>query len=256
MRSSTPSSRRTRTGRAREGGPGAGRARRMTRQLAVNVGACALLLIQYLLGMVVNVYVVLPGRHPGAGANDYASGAAAGLGWVVADGPAWAAAHAAFGMALAAAALAAVALAWRRGGTGQSGFGRRRPRDHRGGVQRGQLRQLRACLQLNDHGRALGTGAGLLHRRSDTRHAGVVSTHTVHRASLQRNHNSRCSPRLDDYVPRGGIHVAHQAGPDHHHHGGGSGSTGSRARRQPRRGRRRDIARCTGVIDDGEDKFG
>lgn len=82
----------------------------MTRQLAVNVGACALLLIQYLLGMVVNVYVVLPGRHPGTGANDFASGAAAGLGWVVADGPAWAAAHAAFGMALAAG-LWALALA-------------------------------------------------------------------------------------------------------------------------------------------------
>jgi hypothetical protein len=90
----------------------------MIRQLAVNLGACALLLVQYLLGMVVNVYVVLPGWHPGAGAGDYFSGAAAGLAWVVADGPAWAAAHAAFGMALAAAALAAVALAWRRGGTG------------------------------------------------------------------------------------------------------------------------------------------
>ena len=37
------------------------------RLLAVNVTACVLLLIQYLLGMVVNVYVVLPGRHPGAG---------------------------------------------------------------------------------------------------------------------------------------------------------------------------------------------
>ncbi len=86
----------------------------MTRQLAVNLGACALLLIQYLLGMVVNVYVVLPGRHPGAGAGDYFSGAPAGLSWLIADGPAWAAAHAAFGMALAAAALAAVALAWRR----------------------------------------------------------------------------------------------------------------------------------------------
>jgi hypothetical protein len=33
-------------------------------QLAVNVGACALLLIQYLLDMAVNVYVVLPSRHP------------------------------------------------------------------------------------------------------------------------------------------------------------------------------------------------
>jgi hypothetical protein len=81
----------------------------MTRQVAVNMGACAVPLIQYLLGMIVNVYVVQPSRHPGAGA---------GLAWVVTDGPAWAAAHAACGMALAAAALAAVALAWRRGGTG------------------------------------------------------------------------------------------------------------------------------------------
>ena len=89
----------------------------MIRQLTVNLGACALLLIQYLLGMVVNVYVVLPGRHPGAGAGDYFSGAVAGLAWLIADGPAWAAAHAAFGMALAAAALAAVAVAWRRGST-------------------------------------------------------------------------------------------------------------------------------------------
>jgi hypothetical protein len=40
--------------------------------------------------------------HPGAGARNYFSGAATGLAWVVADGPAWAAAHAAFGMALAA----------------------------------------------------------------------------------------------------------------------------------------------------------
>ena len=87
----------------------------MTRQLAVNLGACALLLIQYLLGMAVNVYVVLPGRHPGAGAGDYFSGAAAGLAWVISDGPAWAAAHAAFGMALAAAALGAVALGERPG---------------------------------------------------------------------------------------------------------------------------------------------
>jgi hypothetical protein len=89
----------------------------MTRQLAVNLGACALLLIQYLLGMVVNVYVILPGKHPGAGAGGYFSGAATGLAWLITDGPGWAAAHAAFGMALAAAALAAVALAWRTGGT-------------------------------------------------------------------------------------------------------------------------------------------
>ena len=63
--------------------------------------------------MVVNVYVVLPARHPGAGAGDFFSGAAAGLGWLVADGPAWAAAHAAFGMALACYLTGAI-LAVRR----------------------------------------------------------------------------------------------------------------------------------------------
>jgi hypothetical protein len=86
------------------------------RQLAVNLGACALLLIQYLLGMVVNVYVVLPGRHPGAGAGNYFSGGADGLAWLISDGPGWAAAHAALGMALAVAALAAVVVTWRAGG--------------------------------------------------------------------------------------------------------------------------------------------
>ncbi len=88
----------------------------MKRVFAVDLAACALLLIQYLLGMVVNVFIVLPVRHPGAGAGNYFSGAVSGLGWVVSDGPGWAAAHAAFGMALAAAAIASVVLIWGRGG--------------------------------------------------------------------------------------------------------------------------------------------
>ena len=36
------------------------------RLVAVNVVACILLLVQYLLGMAVNLYVILPARHPGA----------------------------------------------------------------------------------------------------------------------------------------------------------------------------------------------
>jgi hypothetical protein len=86
----------------------------MNRGLAVNLAACLLLFIQYLLGMVVNVYVVLPVRHPGANAANYISGSAAGLGWLISSGPAWAAAHAAFGMALVVAAFAAIALTWRK----------------------------------------------------------------------------------------------------------------------------------------------
>ena len=87
----------------------------MKRVLAVDLAACFLLLAQYLLGMVVNVFVVLPGRHPGANAADYFSGAASGVAWVVADGPAWAAAHAAFGLALVVAAIVGVALTWGKG---------------------------------------------------------------------------------------------------------------------------------------------
>jgi hypothetical protein len=89
----------------------------MTRQATINLAACVLLLVQYLLGMVVNLYVDLPDHHPGAGASDYFSGAAAGLAWLISNGPAWASAHAALGMALATLALAAMVLAWRRSGT-------------------------------------------------------------------------------------------------------------------------------------------
>jgi hypothetical protein len=84
------------------------------RVMVVNVAACVLLLIQFLLGMVVNLYVTLPSQHPGAGAGNYFGGAASGLVWAISDGPAWAAAHAAFGLALVLAALAGLALTWRQ----------------------------------------------------------------------------------------------------------------------------------------------
>jgi len=84
------------------------------RLLAVNFAACLLLLVQYLLGIAVNLYVTLPGRHPGAGASNYFAGLASGLAWVIPDGPAWAAAHAAFGLALVLAAFAAIALTRRQ----------------------------------------------------------------------------------------------------------------------------------------------
>ncbi|MGH3302661.1 MAG: hypothetical protein ACRDOK_13455 [Streptosporangiaceae bacterium] len=90
----------------------------MNRGLAVNLAACLLLLIQYLLGMVVNVYVVLPIRHPGANAANYFAGSATSLGWAISSGPAWVAAHVVFGLALVVAAFAAIALTWRKGRRG------------------------------------------------------------------------------------------------------------------------------------------
>jgi hypothetical protein len=55
----------------------------------------------------------VPAQHPGASAGNYFGGAASGIGWVIPDGPAWLAAHAALGLALVVAALAAVV--WQRG---------------------------------------------------------------------------------------------------------------------------------------------
>lgn len=89
----------------------AAHASRANRLAATNFVACLLLLAQYLLGMVVNLYVTLPSRHPGASASNYLSGIASGLGWLIPDGPAWAAVHASFGLALVVAAYAAIVLA-------------------------------------------------------------------------------------------------------------------------------------------------
>ena len=61
--------------------------------------------------MAVNLYAVLPTHHPGANASNYIGGVASGLGWVIPNGPGWAAAHAAFGLALVVAAFASIAFA-------------------------------------------------------------------------------------------------------------------------------------------------
>lgn len=84
------------------------------RLLIVNFTACALLLVQYLLGMAANLFVKLPEVHPGAGAGNYFRGAASGIAWLIPEGPAWAAAHAALGLALILAALASITLTWRQ----------------------------------------------------------------------------------------------------------------------------------------------
>jgi hypothetical protein len=81
------------------------------RAFAVNLTACALLFAQYGLGMAVNVFVTLPASHPGASASNYFSGVASGVSWAISSGPAWVAAHAAFGLALVVVAIAAVPLA-------------------------------------------------------------------------------------------------------------------------------------------------
>jgi hypothetical protein len=89
---------------------------RTGRVLMVNFAVCILLVAQYLLGMVANLFATIPARHPGANASNYFSGSASGLGWVIPSGPAWLAAHASLGLALGLAALASLVLTWGLGG--------------------------------------------------------------------------------------------------------------------------------------------
>jgi hypothetical protein len=67
---------------------------------------CALLLCQFFAGMVTNLYVTIPGNHPGAQAKGYFSGAARSVSWAITQGQFWLAVHAALGLALVVVSIA------------------------------------------------------------------------------------------------------------------------------------------------------
>lgn len=71
----------------------------------VNFIACLLLIAQFLLGMVVNLYVTTPKHHPGTVAHNFFTGIVSAVAWVIPDGPGWLAAHVVLGLALVVAAL-------------------------------------------------------------------------------------------------------------------------------------------------------
>jgi len=77
---------------------------------AVALGLLVVVLIQYAAGMVVNLFVTVPARHPGAKPRDYFSGSASRVAWAVAHGPAALALHAALGLALVVAAISGAVL--------------------------------------------------------------------------------------------------------------------------------------------------
>jgi hypothetical protein len=60
-----------------------------------------LVLIQAGIGMVVNLYVAIPGQHPGARPPNYLTGSASSIGWAISHGTPALAIHATFGLALA-----------------------------------------------------------------------------------------------------------------------------------------------------------
>jgi ABC-type Na+ efflux pump permease subunit len=60
-----------------------------------------LLLVQFFLGMITNLYVTIPDKHPGAGSSDFFSGAPHAIGWAITSGLTWLAMHVTLGLALA-----------------------------------------------------------------------------------------------------------------------------------------------------------
>lgn len=74
---------------------------------------CLLLVAQFFVGMITNLYVTIPSRHPGADAHDYFAGAASSVGWAITGGSIWLAVHAALGLLLALGSIEFIVFAAR-----------------------------------------------------------------------------------------------------------------------------------------------
>ena len=74
------------------------------------------LLVQFLLGMAVNLFVEIPRNHPGANPPEYFSGVAQSVTWAMLQGPLLLVLHAVLGLVLVAGSLAFAVLAIRSGG--------------------------------------------------------------------------------------------------------------------------------------------
>ena len=83
--------------------------------LAFALGA---LIIQFLLGMAVNLFVTIPTDHPGANPPEYFGGVVTSVSWAILHGGLWLTLHAAWGLLLLLAALGTLvqAIGLRGGG--------------------------------------------------------------------------------------------------------------------------------------------
>ena len=70
-----------------------------------------LLATQFLVGMLVNLFVVVPSNHPGTKAPEYFSGVVTGVLWVLGHGTLWLLLHAIIGLSLFLASLILLGLA-------------------------------------------------------------------------------------------------------------------------------------------------
>lgn len=63
------------------------------------------LLVQFLLGMTINLFVIIPRSHPGADATPYATGIVPGVGWAIAHEWPWLSLHVLLGLTLVVVSL-------------------------------------------------------------------------------------------------------------------------------------------------------
>jgi len=86
------------------------RERSLRRLTALQIG---LLATQFLVGMVVNLFVTVPSQHPGTNANDYFTGVARGVLWALGNATLMLRLHVVIGLVLAVVSLWMVWLAVR-----------------------------------------------------------------------------------------------------------------------------------------------
>ena len=89
--------------------PAAARAARWIRSLTAFI--LLLLAVQFLVGMVVNLFVQLPDTHPGSQAGEYFSGVAQGVSWAIVGGALPLQMHVIIGLLLLVTSLTILALA-------------------------------------------------------------------------------------------------------------------------------------------------
>jgi hypothetical protein len=81
--------------------------------------ALATLIVQFLLGIIVTLFVSIPSNHPGANPPEYFGGVVTSVGWAILHGGLWLTLHAVWGLVLVLGALGTAVQAIRLGGRGR-----------------------------------------------------------------------------------------------------------------------------------------
>jgi hypothetical protein len=82
-----------------------------SRLRTLTVAILVLMAAQFLVGILVNLYVQVPAVHPGANAPEYFSGVVQGVAWALLHAPLWLQVHSILGLLLFIAALVLIGFA-------------------------------------------------------------------------------------------------------------------------------------------------